>query len=144
VGGAEKQQAEQEPPGDAGRPPARLLLRRKERDHIMAFALALVGIEWRGGHYFVREFSREIEGAEILRDDPRFRRIAVCDGYADAFAVLSPSEALAIARQHYQHLASIWGSEGKQAEDALHEVEVGLKDVAIVLAHIFEWESGLD
>jgi hypothetical protein len=111
----------------------------------MAFSIKLTAMKWGEGGYACVEVPGEISDRHVSSDDPRFRQIAQTTGYLDYFAVLSPEEAREIAAMHYKELASLWKSSGHStnAEEALNEAKDALEGADIVVAHLYEWESGL-
>jgi hypothetical protein len=114
----------------------------------MAFSLKFIGINWRRGEYSIRRIPAEIGiSVSTVFDDPRFREISNdAPGYRDFYAVLSPAEALEIARPYYEKLVEALRPSGKQSldEKEFQEIETAVRKVDIVVAHVFEWESGLD
>lgn len=111
----------------------------------MAFAVKLTAMKWNQGGYSCVEVPGEISDRHISPNDPRFRRIAQTAGYLDYFAILSLGEAREIATTHYEELSSLWEPAGKSsvADEALNKVKNALEDVDFVVAHLYEWESGL-
>jgi hypothetical protein len=111
----------------------------------MTFAIKLTAMKWRQGRYSCVEVPGEISDQHVSPDDSRFRQISLTAGYLDYFAILSPSEAREIAAKHYEKLSCLWEPAGKSfvADEALSKVEGALKDVDFVVAHLYEWESGL-
>jgi hypothetical protein len=112
----------------------------------MALSLRFIGISWHNGECSAEPVPGEIGSGHSLAQDPRFRAIPLNDGYADYFAVLSAAEALEIARPYYESLAVSWRSVGKEssARAELQQIEAALAKATFVIAHLFEWESGLD
>lgn len=104
----------------------------------MAFAIKLTAMKWNQGWYSCIEVPGEISDRHISSDDPRFRQIAQTAGYLDYFAILSPEEAREIAAAHYKGLSSAW-----ELDKAMSKVEDALEGVNFVVAHLFEWDSGL-
>lgn len=104
----------------------------------MAFAIKLTAMKWDQGGYSCVEVPGEISDRHISSDDPRFRQIAQTPGYLDYFAILSPEEAREIATAHYKKLSSAW-----EPDKAMSKVEHALEDANFVVAHLFEWDSGL-
>ena len=111
----------------------------------MAFAIKLTAMKWSQGGYSCLEVPGNISDRHVSPDDPRFRQMALTGGHLDYFAILSPAEAREIAATHYEELAYLWESAGKSyvADEALSKVENALKDVDFVVAHLYEWGSGL-
>jgi hypothetical protein len=103
----------------------------------MALSLKFIGIKWRYGECSIEQIPGEfgVNATSFLQPstrDPRFREVHVKnDGYFDCYAVLSPSEALELARLH-------------PSGTPLQQIEAALYEVNIVVAHVFEWETGLD
>jgi hypothetical protein len=106
------------------------------------FIMEFVGIRWYHGTYSTRPVPGEYPGA-TLPTDPRFRSVYLNPAYQDAFAVLSPLEALEIARLRYKDPSALSASiEARAAaEKTLRDIEAALKEVTFVLAHVKEWES---
>ncbi|MDZ7790296.1 MAG: hypothetical protein U5L08_07365 [Xanthomonadales bacterium] len=111
----------------------------------MAFALKFTGMKWQDGKYGTSQAPGEVSGEHIPPDDTRFRKIALTAGYIDCFAVLSVDEALNIASAHYKTLPQSFGvdAHSKHPEENLREVHRALEDADFVIAHLFEWDSGL-
>ena len=112
----------------------------------MALSLRFIGVIERNGQCTAEPIPGQIGVGHGFARDPWFREIPLNDGYADYFAVLTPEEALKIARPWYESLAASWKSVGKEsaARAELEQIEARLANAAGVIAHIFEWESGLD
>lgn len=104
----------------------------------MAFAIKLTAMKWDQDGYSSIEVPGEISDRHISSDDPRFRRIDQTAGYLDYFAILSPKEAREIAAAPYKGLAPAW-----EPDKAMSKVEDALEDSNFVVAHLFEWDSGL-
>lgn len=118
----------------------------KGRIKQMAFAIKLTAMKWSEGRYSCIEVPGEISDRHLSSDDSRFRQIALTAGYLDYFAILSPEEAREIARTHYEELP-LWPprptGQPSLKDEALSKAEDALRDVDFVVAHLFEWESGL-
>jgi hypothetical protein len=102
----------------------------------MAFSIRLTGMKWHDGKYRVIEIPAEISGDTARVADLGFRRIAISTGHLDYFATLSVSEALELVQHHYEGLSAHFRSTQNQALE-------NLKRTDFVLAHLFEWDSGL-
>jgi len=111
----------------------------------MAFALKLTGIKWRDGEYSTIQVPGEMSARRPSSDDARFREISISAGYLDYYAIHSVDEALKIAASHYQGLSKLWEPTGQShiADETLSQVEEAIEGADFVLAHLFEWESGL-
>src|SRR5687767_14773628 len=77
-----------------------------------------------------------------LRHDPRFRLLPSSTGYADYAAVLSVEEVITIMDTHVKAVRAegLPGARDQRLEEKLNQH----RDKTIfVIAHIYEWESGL-
>ena len=63
--------------------------------------------------------------------------------YSDSFAMVTPEEALEIAGHYYRIMESLWGSDDVDALGILHSIKEALDQVDFVIAHRYEWESGM-
>lgn len=105
----------------------------------MALNLQLLGVKWLKGQYSLHPIAEMGVNWNYI-DDPRFRKIKLNGGYLDAFATLSTDEALEIVKPYYEERADLW-CDPKQLEK-LGGIEVTLREVDFVFAHLIEWESG--
>lgn len=110
----------------------------------MALGLKFIGVAHHHGEYTIERIPGEVGcGFEYLQDQ-RFREITSTPGFYDSYAILTPEEALAIAKPHYEKLADLWRTTGEhsKADAQLEMMEAGLRKANIVIAHVFDWESG--
>lgn len=101
----------------------------------MAYSLRFVGLKLRKGEYSMTPIPGEVSWSSFYCGsgfDPRLRNVHLNDGYADCFAVLSPAEVLEILAQ-----SRVIGAE-------LPQMQAAVRQATIVVAHVFEWETGMD
>ena len=100
--------------------------------------LILYGFPWTAGEKDgrpIEKFKVEVGSAYGMASDPRFRLVDMTGGmggYDDHAAVLSQAEVLDLAKA------------GGAAQESLDQLKVQLDRYRFVVAHIFEWETGLD
>jgi hypothetical protein len=99
----------------------------------MAFSLRLVGLTLRQGEYSMTPIPGEFDGSSLDMDpsvNPQLKQVHLSEGYSDYFAVLSPTEALKILGQSHVHSSE------------LPQLQAAVREATIVVAHVFEWETG--
>lgn len=102
----------------------------------MAFSIRMTGMKWCDGEYIPIEVPGEMSGDRVSITDFGFRKIDISVGYLDYFSVLSVDEAIELAKSHYEGFPVAFDSTWKHVRQSLGNVD-------FVIAHLFEWESGL-
>lgn len=96
----------------------------------------MIGITWHDGEYTLTEVPGEISGDRVSVSDFGFKKIDWTVGYLDYVAVLSAHQALELARSHYEGAPVGF-------ESTWNQVRKTVTSADFIIAHLFEWESGL-
>src|SRR5687767_4800717 len=106
----------------------------------MALSMSLTGIPYKQSddYWFIDHLHWRMY---TLSRDPRFRKVGLVCGYEDFVAALSVDEALALC--FIERLRA--GETESTREAEVHRLLLShRRSTWFVLAHIYEWESGLD
>ena len=110
----------------------------------MAFSLRLTGVKWEDGVATAITIPGDVPGGAMNRPDPRFRELSEDAGYLDYYAVLRKEEALQIVKAGEWLVESWMKLDASSPARANHEAMLkAIQESDLVIAHNYEWESGL-
>jgi hypothetical protein len=97
----------------------------------------IVPVTWEQDECCLLHLPSKIGTYARLWEDSRFRNIHGAHGYLDHYAVLSPAEAAELISLYYEKAVCL------EKEGELENIQTTIKRARIVVAHYYEWESGL-
>ena len=110
----------------------------------MAFTIKFTGIKIQQGQYETIFVPGEVPGLLCNLDESRFTEIKLSLTYSDSFIILTPAEALKLYLRYYRVIESLSEEEDMDDSDSIvGRIEKALSQADFVIAHRYEWESGM-